>query len=131
MIFTLSVFSRYIEAMNTMGGFGRKTISFAAAIACIAIVSVAGCSSDSADTPVPEASGDPMVAVDDPNEEFRMSLIGEGLTVEKAGEESERAGYSWRVGEIDGEPQAVTMDYREDRLTFTVEGGIVTDAVWG
>lgn len=117
--------------MNTIGRFGHKTISVVAAIACIAIFGVSGCSSDSADTQVPEASGDAMVAVDDPNEEFRMSLIGEGLTVEQAGEESERAGYSWRVGEIDGEPQAVTMDYREDRLTFTVEGGIVTDALWG
>jgi hypothetical protein len=69
--------------------------------------------------------------VDDPREEFRLSFIGGDLSVEKAGSAVEKAGYTWRIGEIDGEPQAVTMDYREDRLTFTVEGGMVTDASWG
>jgi hypothetical protein len=43
----------------------------------------------------------------------------------------EQNGYTWRLGTIDGEPQAVTMDYRIDRLTLTVDAGIVTDATWG
>jgi hypothetical protein len=35
------------------------------------------------------------------------------------------------VGSYDGVPQAVTMDYNIDRLTFNVNDGIVTDATWG
>lgn len=66
-----------------------------------------------------------------PMEEFRLNLIADRLPEAEAGARAEESGYSWRVGEIDGEPQAVTMDYREDRLTFTVENGLVVDAVWG
>ena len=43
----------------------------------------------------------------------------------------EDAGYDWRIGVIDGEPQAVTMDYRIDRLTLTIDDGLVTDGMWG
>jgi len=43
----------------------------------------------------------------------------------------EQADYVWRLGTIDGQPQAVTMDYRNDRLTLTVQDGLVTDGMWG
>jgi hypothetical protein len=31
------------------------------------------------------------------------------------------AGYAFRVVSVDGEPKAVTMDYREDRINAEVE----------
>jgi hypothetical protein len=117
--------------MSSLAEFGRKGIAVFAAIAIAAAFGSSGCSSESAGTQASEASGEPTVAVDDPREEFRLSLIDGDLSVEQAGSEVEKAGYTWRIGEIDGEAQAVTMDYREDRLTFTVEGGMVTDASWG
>ena len=62
-------------------------------------------------------------------ETFRDSIVG--LDVDDAKRAVESAGYTWRIGTIDGQPQPVTMDYRDDRLTFTVDGGVVTDATWG
>lgn len=62
-------------------------------------------------------------------ETFRDSIVG--LDVDDAKQAVDAAGYTWRIGTVDGQPQPVTMDYREDRLTFTVDGGVVTDAVWG
>ena len=35
-------------------------------------------------------------------------------------------GYTTRVGEVDGVPNAVTADYRPDRYTLTITGGVVT-----
>lgn len=40
-------------------------------------------------------------------------------------------GYVSRIGTVDGVPRAVTMDYREDRLTFTITKGRVTSCVVG
>lgn len=40
-------------------------------------------------------------------------------------------GYSTRVGTIDGEPQAVTMDYRPDRFTLSVTKGAVVSCTYG
>jgi len=62
---------------------------------------------------------------------FVDSLLAEPLPQDEATQQIEEAGYVWRLGTIDGEPQAVTMDYRLDRLTLTVDDGIVTDATWG
>ena len=62
---------------------------------------------------------------------FVDELLAEPLPQDEATTRIEEAGYTWRLGTIDGEPQAVTMDYRIDRLTLTVDGGLVTDATWG
>jgi hypothetical protein len=62
---------------------------------------------------------------------FRDELIAASLPQDEATALIEQNGYTWRLGTIDGEPQAVTMDYRDDRLTLTVDAGIVTDATWG
>lgn len=64
-------------------------------------------------------------------ETFRTDLIAAGLPQDEATALIEQNGYTWRLGTIDGEPQAVTMDYRLDRLTLTIDAGIVTDAMWG
>lgn len=62
---------------------------------------------------------------------FVDELLAEPLPQDEATKRIEEAGYAWRLGTIDGEPQAVTMDYRTDRLTLTVDNGLVTDATWG
>ncbi len=62
---------------------------------------------------------------------FVDELLAEPLPQDEATTRIEEAGYTWRLGTIDGEPQAVTMDYRIDRLTLTVDDGLVTDATWG
>jgi len=63
--------------------------------------------------------------------QFRAELLEKEMPSAEAGEYTESAGYQWRVGSYDGVPQAVTMDYNIDRLTFDVNDGIVTDATWG
>ncbi len=51
-----------------------------------------------------------------------------GLTIDEAGDRAKRQGRAWRVIRLDGEDQAITADYQEDRLNFTVEAGVVTAA---
>ena len=41
------------------------------------------------------------------------------------------SGYTSRIGSVDGEGQALTMDYRMDRMTFDVEGDVVTRCTVG
>lgn len=62
---------------------------------------------------------------------FVDELLATPLPLDDATARIEAAGYSWRLGTIDGEPQAVTMDYRIDRLTLTTQDGLVIDATWG
>ena len=62
---------------------------------------------------------------------FLADLLATPLPQDDATARIEEAGYSWRLGTIDGEPQAVTMDYRLDRLTLTTQDGLVIDATWG
>lgn len=48
-----------------------------------------------------------------------------GKKTEEAGALAESRGLKWRVTEKDGESLPATMDYREDRVNFGVENGIV------
>ena len=58
-------------------------------------------------------------------------MVVDALTPEAATALAEDSVYVARVGTIDGVPQAVTMDYREDRFTFEVTGGVVTGCTYG
>ena len=58
-------------------------------------------------------------------------MVAEGLTPEEATALATENGYVARVGMIDGEPQAVTMDFREDRFTFEVADGVVVGCTYG
>lgn len=94
-----------------------------------------GCSgSDSTDagTPAPESTMEEMI-VDITAEQmtFAEELIAAELSEEAAAALIEDAGYTWRVGSVDGDNRPLTMDYRTDRLTLTIDNGIVTDATWG
>ena len=62
---------------------------------------------------------------------FVDELLATPLPLDDATGRIEAAGYTWRLGTIDGEPQAVTMDYRIDRLTLTTQDELVIDATWG
>lgn len=59
---------------------------------------------------------------------FRRYL---GLTLGEAENLARREKRSTRVVRIDGEWMPVTMDYRPDRLNFSIDGGVVTDVSAG
>ena len=102
------------------------------AIALVSGIALTGCASESASDParseeatMVEAGSDPaMLALCD-------QMVADGLTVDEATALAEQNGYIARVGTIDGEPQAVTMDYRIDRFTFDVADGVVIACQYG
>ena len=58
-------------------------------------------------------------------------MVADGLTPDAATALATENGYVARVGTLEGEPQAVTMDLREDRFTFEVTGGVVVACTYG
>jgi hypothetical protein len=58
-------------------------------------------------------------------------VVAEALPLDAAVALAEASGYTTRVGTLDGEPQAVTTDVREDRMTFDVEADIVVGCTVG
>ena len=110
-----------------------RRVALSVAIAAIMLLVLNGCTAENTENEsASSASASPFDEGEaNPMEEFRLTLIADRLPEAEAGARAEGSGFTWRVGEIDGEPQAVTKDYREDRLTFTVENGVVIDAVWG
>ncbi len=54
-----------------------------------------------------------------------------GLTQPDAEAKATAAGYTTRIGSVDGQPRALTMDYRFDRITLDVEAGRVVRASAG
>ena len=103
-----------------------------AASALIGCALLTGCSSSddaSAECSIVEEGLDPDITQE--QIDFACDLTADPLPQDEATAKIEEAGYDWRIGVIDGEPQAVTMDYRIDRLTLTVDDGLVTDGMWG
>ena len=111
-----------------------RSATAAIAIVCAGIV-VAGCSSSSSDatSSTPETSAS--ASADLPGTEAMRALcdqmVADKLSPEDATALAEQNGYVARVGAIDGTPQAVTMDFREDRFTFDVTNGAVTACSYG
>jgi hypothetical protein len=58
-------------------------------------------------------------------------MVDGSMTFEQAKAFAESNGYSARVGSIDGQPQAVTLDYREDRFTLDMVSNAVTSCQYG
>jgi hypothetical protein len=58
-------------------------------------------------------------------------MVDRRMTFEQARAFAESNGYTARVGSIDGEPQAVTADYRPDRFTVSTVSGAVTSCTYG
>lgn len=50
-----------------------------------------------------------------------------GHSLDEAERFAEKHGVAWRVVERDGESLPATMDYRPERLNFTIRGRIVTE----
>ncbi|MEO5975258.1 MAG: hypothetical protein ABIQ38_08680 [Ilumatobacteraceae bacterium] len=92
---------------------------------------LSGCSSS--DDSTSNTTGDSVSTVPDRNivitAEQAATLIGK---FESDAEAQARAnGWVWRVGRRDGEQFAVTEDYCECRVTVSIDGSIVTEAVVG
>ena len=117
----------------------HRTISSTAAVAFAAAALLAGCSSsdDAASAPASaiEAASSAAAAAGAAGnadmEALCAQMVADGLSPEEATALAESNGYVARVGTIDGEPQAVTMDFREDRFTFEVQGGAVVACTYG
>lgn len=113
------------------------TTPVAAVALCAAVVLLSGCLGSSGDsgeaTPTPAASDLPAVEAGSDPAMIALcdQMVAEGLSPEDATALAEQNGYIARVGTIDGEPQAVTMDYRLDRFTFEVADGVVVACQYG
>jgi hypothetical protein len=58
-------------------------------------------------------------------------MVVEGMSAAAADGFARQSGYLTRVGIIDGEPQAVTADYRPDRFTLQTRQGRVVSCTYG
>jgi hypothetical protein len=58
-------------------------------------------------------------------------VVAEALPLDAAVALAEASGYTTRVGTLDGQPQAVTTDFREDRMTFDVDADVVVGCTVG
>jgi hypothetical protein len=54
-----------------------------------------------------------------------------GLRKQAAIARAEQEGRPWRIGREDDEQFAVTQDYVEERVTFEIDDGTVTKAIFG
>ena len=108
----------------------------AAAIAVTALTGLTACSSSSGSDATPAAaseanlSGEPVTTKDDMTA-LCEQIVAQALPLEAAVALAESSGYTTRVGSIDGEDQALTMDLREDRFTFDVKADVVTACTIG
>lgn len=114
----------------------RQTLSTIAVAGLLSISVLAGCSENDDAAPTPEPTSEQTEQEVNPDitpeqTAFVNELLATPLPQDEATARIEEAGYIWRLGTIDGEPQAVTMDYRIDRLTLTTQDGLVIDATWG
>jgi hypothetical protein len=124
--------------MMMRGEMMKRDVRLAGALGALAVTAglVVGCSSGtdaSGEEAAPTDEGD--VVMDAGKDPAMIALceqmVADGLTPEDAAALAEENGYISRVGTIDGEPQAVTMDYRLDRFTFEVADGAVIACTYG
>jgi hypothetical protein len=114
----------------------RHTLSTIAIAGVFSISVLTGCSDTNDAEPMSDSTSEQTEEVVNPDitpeqTAFVNELLATPLPQDEATTRIEEAGYIWRLGTIDGEPQAVTMDYRIDRLTLTTQDGLVIDATWG
>ena len=102
----------------------RTRRAAAVLVAAGSLVALAACSSGDDAEEVPDGVDAAMVALCE-------EMVGEGMSPEEADALAVENGYVSRVGSIDGEPMAVTTDYRTDRFTVDVVDGAVTACTYG
>lgn len=113
-----------------------RTVSTLAVAGMLSLSVLAGCSGTDDTAPMSDSTSEQTEQEVNPDitpqqTAFVDELLATPLPQDEATARIEEAGYTWRLGTIDGEPQAVTMDYRIDRLTLTTQDGLVIDATWG
>jgi hypothetical protein len=115
----------------------KRTKVLAAALGTVlAVGALSACSSadEAASAPASaiDAAESAVAATDQAAmEELCNQMVSAGMSPEEATALAEDNGYIARVGTIDGQPQAVTMDFREDRFTFDVSEGAVIACTYG
>jgi hypothetical protein len=112
----------------------RMSRTAAALALSLATLSLAACST--AGSPEGDASSfanvsGSAVPVADELTALCEQIVTQALTLEAATALADSGGYQSRVGSIDGEAQAVTMDLQEDRMTFEIENDVVVGCTVG
>lgn len=106
-------------------------IAAAALGLAVAGAALAGCSSSS--EPAPTSSEGAIVESADTSAITALceQIVADAMPEADATALASAAGFTTRIGSIDGELQPTTRDYRMDRMTFEVESGIVTGCAVG
>lgn len=78
-----------------------------------------------------QVMGSPMVPPSAQMVGMCQQMVDESMTQAQAASFAESNGYSLRVGSVDGQPMAVTLDYRPDRFTVALVGGTVDGCTYG
>lgn len=98
------------------------------ALAVLASTTACSSASNGADSAATSATATSPV---DARSAMCAQMIADAMTVQAAEALAESSGYVARIGTLDGEPQAVTTDFREDRFTFDVADGVVIGCTLG
>ena len=111
----------------------RTTVIGGVLGAALAVSALSGCSSadEAASAPASAVESASEAAVNADMVTLCEQMVADGLSPEDATALAESNGFVALVGTIDGEPQAVTMDFREDRFTFEVADGVVVGCTYG
>ena len=88
------------------------------------------------DLAVVETVGENDTPLGDENSQAQAQALCDDLIAKKATETdaqaaAEQAGMLFRVGTREGESFPMTMDFRPNRITVTIEGGVVTECTTG
>ena len=111
----------------------HRTLAAALTLGLVTTLGLTACSGG-------QAAGDPSsfaevsgsaVPVADELTALCEQIVAQALPVDAATALAESSGYTLRVISIDGTPQAVTKDLREDRMNVEVEADIVTACTVG
>ncbi len=78
-----------------------------------------------------QVAGTPTVAGSAQMVGMCRQMVDERMTSNQASAFASEYGYTLRVGSVDGQPMAVTMDYRRDRFTVAIVGDAVTGCTYG
>ena len=100
-------------------------------VALAVLGGTAACSSTSDGDPAASSASATPTSQADAMTAMCEQMIADAMTVEDAQALAESSGYVTRVGTLDGQPQAVTTDFREDRFTFDVTDGVVVGCTLG
>ena len=120
--------------MTSRRTVGAALVVLAALAGATACSSGSGSDSPSAAAPNSAAASAPAVEGELGTSEMRAlcaQMVADQMSVDAATALAEGGGFVARVGTIDGQPQAVTMDLREDRFTFDVEADVVVACTYG